>query len=73
MDTVSSEDDYDTPTRHPLEFQDWSEWFDRDLMNMWMSLRQYREDTYLTGYILRDATFTDFCDFCYQFSHGCVS
>jgi len=48
---------------------EWTVWHSQDLMNMWMSLRAYREDSGTTNSILKMATYTDFCEFCYHFSN----
>ena len=53
-----------------MDIDDWTTWFSNDLMKMWMSLRQYREDASISNYIMPYATYSDFCDFCYQMSHG---
>ncbi len=53
-----------------LDIQNWMDWYSNDLLNMWMGLRTYREDTYLTTSLMGDATFHDFCEFVYSFSHG---
>jgi len=53
-----------------LHVEDWTTWYSEDLMNMWFSLVQYRSDSGRTHDILKNASYTDFCEFCYQFSHG---
>jgi hypothetical protein len=63
----SDDDDYEEP--QPLDIQNWMDWYSNDLLNMWMGLQAYREDTYLTGALMGDATFHDFCEFVYRFSH----
>ena len=56
------------PTR--MHIEDWVAWYSSDLMNMWMSLRQYTSDSSISSYILSDAGYNDFCSFCYQYSDG---
>ena len=56
------------PTR--MHIEDWVAWYSSDLMNMWMSLRQYTSDASISNYILPNATYGDFCLFCYQHSDG---
>tara|TARA_R110002072_G_scaffold13429_1_gene56437 strand:+ start:15785 stop:16045 length:261 start_codon:yes stop_codon:yes gene_type:complete len=64
----SDDDEREEP--QPLDIQNWMDWYSNDLLNMWMGLRTYREDTYLTNSLMGDATFHDFCEFVYKFSHG---
>jgi len=63
-------DDEVVPPPSRMSIEEWEEWFSRDLMNMWMSLRQYREDASVSNYIMNDASYTAFVEFAYQFSHG---
>ena len=64
----SSDDDDDTIYNHPLEYQDWVTWYSDDLMNLWMSMKAYREDTGNQPYLLDQMDWNDFCEFCYNFS-----
>jgi hypothetical protein len=64
-----SDDDEEDTGPEQLDIQNWMEWYSNDLLNMWMGLRAYREDTYLTHALMKDATFHDFCEFVYHFSH----
>ena len=64
-----SSDDEDNNVRdYPLEYQEWVTWYSDDLMNLWMSMRAYREDTGNVTNFLNHMQWTDFCEFCYQFS-----
>lgn len=65
---IDDYEDHNTPEQ--MAFEDWCEWFERDLMNMWMSLRTYGQDAGTSSYILDSAQFNDFCWFAYSFSHG---
>ena len=56
------------PTR--LHIEDWIAWYSSDLMNMWMSLRQYCSDASISNFVLHDASFNAFCEFCYRHSDG---
>jgi len=47
---------------------DWHDWHSEDVLNMWMSLRQYLEDNHLTGTLMNKASFHDFAEFVRQFS-----
>lgn len=60
----ADEDIYDMP----LDFLRWQEWYQADLMNMWMGMRQYCEDSYLRGPLMGGMTYQDFCEFVYAFS-----
>jgi hypothetical protein len=60
-----SNDDEPDPPSVPLTFDEWCAWHSEDLMNMWMSLVQYREDSGMGYLILNFANFTDFCEFCW--------
>ena len=62
-------DDYNEP-QGKLTVDEWTTWYSEDLMNMWMSLTQYREDSGRKHAIMKNASYTDFCEFCYYSSHG---
>lgn len=65
----NSDEDNDPPTRR-LNIEDWTSWYSEDLLNLWFSLVQYREDSGRFHDILKNASYTDFCEFCYRFSNG---
>lgn len=56
------------PRNLPLEYEDWITWYSDDLMNMWLSLKNYREDSGNQHNLLDIMEWTDFCEFCYRFS-----
>jgi len=56
------------PRNLPLDYQDWITWYSDDLMNMWLSLKNYREDSGNQHNLLDTMEWTDFCEFCYRFS-----
>ena len=65
------ESDYEDPLPpSPMEIEDWVTWYSGDLLNMWFSLKQYREDAGIHNYVMSHATYTDFCEFCYRCSDG---
>lgn len=64
------EDEEREPPQRQMTLDDWSTWYSRDLLNMWMSLRSYTVDAGVSSYLLTDASFPDFCEFVYNFSHG---
>ena len=68
-----SDDDNPEPPPKRLSIDDWTTWYSEDLLNMWFSLVQYREDSGIKHDILKSGTYTDFCEFCYHFSHGYAS
>ena len=67
----SDEDDETSMYDEPMDYQQWVEWYREDLVNMWMGLRGYTEDTYLRGPLLGSMSMDDFCNFVYQFSSTC--
>ena len=48
--------------------QDWHDWHSEDVLNMWMSLRQYIEDNNLNSTLMNNASFHNFAEFVRQFS-----
>lgn len=48
--------------------EDWHDWHSEDVLNMWMSLRQYLEDNHLQTTLLSKATFHNFAEFVRIFS-----
>ena len=71
-DYSDDENDDSIPPKR-LTVDDWTTWYSEDLLNMWFSLVQYREDSGQKYDIMKNATYTDFCEFCYHFSHGFAS
>jgi hypothetical protein len=63
-------DDYQDYHPEQMNQEDWEAWFSRDLMNMWMSLYEYGRHSGTSSFILSGASYSDFCTFCYNFSHG---
>jgi len=63
-------DDYDDRTPEKMEYEYWVDWYSRDLMNMWMSLRTYTRDASISSHVMNYASYSDFCEFLYQFSNG---
>lgn len=52
----------------PLEYHEWVTWYSNDLMNMWMGMKAYLQDSYLEGPMLGAMTLDDFSSFIYSFS-----
>ena len=48
--------------------QDWHDWHSEDVLNMWMSLRQYLEENHLNSTLMNKASFHNFAEFVRQFS-----
>ena len=67
-ENTSDDDERAIPRNRPLDFDMWSSWYSTDLLNMWMTMKTYREDSSVTNYILNECEFHDFCEFCYEFS-----
>lgn len=75
INTTNTNDDYASdeeehlPSRHKaMPYDDWVTWYSNDLLNMWMGMRAYKEDSGNTTFILDHAEYDDFCHFCYEFS-----
>lgn len=71
-DAFTGEEEYDeeevAEEYGPLHPEDWMDFNSTHLLNMWMSLRQYREENYINNTILNFATYNDFCHFVMNFS-----
>lgn len=65
-DENDSQDDdiYDTL----LDYQQWQEWYQTDLMNMWMGMMGYCDQSYLRSPLMGPMTYHNFCEFVYTFS-----
>jgi hypothetical protein len=57
----SDDDENDDIPPRRLTIDDWTTWYSEDLLNMWFSLVQYREDSGRQHAIMKSATYTDFC------------
>jgi hypothetical protein len=68
MDYDSEQEEVLPPS--PMDLEDWITWYSRDLMNMWFSLKQYREDSGISNYVMNFSTYSDFCEYCYKMSDG---
>ena len=68
IENTSDDDELIIPRNRPIDFDLWLSWYSNDLLNMWMTLRAYREDSSTTNYILDECEYHDFCEFCYEFS-----
>ena len=62
------EDEYEPP--YIMDLPEWIEWYSRDLMNMWFSLKEYRESSGISNFVMPFATYSSFCEFCYRSSDG---
>ena len=67
-DPWADDNDDDDIYDMPLDFLRWQEWYQQDLMNMWMGMRGYCEDSYLRRPLMGGMTYQDFCEFVYHFS-----
>jgi hypothetical protein len=61
---------YDEQEDHELVLDpsEWHDWHSEDVLNMWMSLRQYLEDNHLSNTLMNKATFHNFAEFVRIFS-----
>lgn len=69
--TSDGEDDQEElniPRNRPLNYDDWITWYSNDILNLWMSIKTYREDTGNQPFLLDQMDWNDFCEFCYNFS-----
>ena len=64
------DDTYDEQEDHELVLSptDWHDWHSEDVLNMWMSLRQYLADNHLNSTLMNKASFHNFAEFVRQFS-----
>ena len=64
------DDAYDEQEDHEIVLgpQDWHDWQSEDVLNMWMSLRQYLEENHMNNTLMNKASFHDFAEFVRQFS-----
>jgi hypothetical protein len=60
--------EYDEPIY--MNIEDWTEWYSRDLMKMWFSLKSYTDDAGISNFVLPFASYTSFCEYCYRNSDG---
>jgi hypothetical protein len=63
-DAELDEEDQDEPETEPLHPEEWISKHQEELLNMWMSLREYKE-TYETN-LLNYASFNSFCHWVHQ-------
>lgn len=70
FDADAYDETYDEQEDHELELnpQEWHDWHSEDVLNMWMSLRQYLEDNHMSSTLLNKATFHNFAEFVRIFS-----
>ena len=67
-EAYNSDDEKSISRTKPLDYQMWLTWFSRDLMNLWMGIKAYKEDSGNETYILDQCEYDDFCSFCYELS-----
>ena len=63
-ETYDEQEDHDLV----LDPSEWHDWHSEDVLNMWMSLRQYLEDNHMSSTLLNKATFHNFAEFVRIFS-----
>lgn len=62
-----AEYDSDQPPSTRINCDDWTTWHSEDLLNMWFTLCNHREQA---PYLWKRATYSNFCEFCYVYSYG---
>lgn len=69
-DTDAFDETYDEQEDRELILSpaDWHDWHSEDLLNMWMSLKQYLGDNHMSSTLMNNATFHNFAEFVRQFS-----
>jgi len=67
-DPEDNQEELNIPRNRPLPYDDWITWYSNDLLNLWMSIRAYKEDTGNQSFLLDQMDWNDFCEFCYKFS-----
>lgn len=64
-DAYSDDDKNENETETPLDVDDWQSYYSSELLNMWMALKEYTEETGISTYVLRKAKWGDFNEFCF--------
>ena len=76
QDTIGENEYSDEEPDHPpprrLSIEEWTSWYSEDLLNMWFSMVQYKEDSGLVHDIGKTMQYTDFIEFMYRFSPGYI-
>lgn len=62
------DDEQIIPRNRPMNFDDWITWYSDDLLNVWMNIRNYKQDNGIERFFLNDLSWNDFCEMCYEFS-----
>lgn len=62
-------EDAEIPPDEPLEFDDWVDWYEPHLSNMWRSITFYRNDACINKHVGNYSDFWDFAQFMYSMSH----
>jgi hypothetical protein len=66
---VVDNDNEEPPPQEPLQFEDWVDWYEPHLSNMWRDCVAYREDACINRDVGNHMDFWDFAKFMYDFSH----
>ena len=64
----SSDDDAAYRADEIMPIHDWESYYERDLFNMWSTMKGYTMETGAANYMLNFASYTDFVEFCYKTS-----
>ena len=63
------EEETEPPPCEPLEFQDWVDWYEPHLSNMWTDFVAYRSSARIHRDVANTMDFWDFARVMYNFSH----
>jgi hypothetical protein len=56
------------PDQYKMDIDEWTIWYSNDLYNMWSILRQYAKNSGQGSWLLKNARFPDFAEWCYESS-----
>lgn len=64
----SDDEELIIPHNKPLDYDTWCTWYSNDLMNLWMSMKTYREDSGNAHCFLDEIDYYSFSRYCYHHS-----
>jgi hypothetical protein len=68
LDEWAHDEDEPYPLVEPYDFEDWVDWYEPHLSNMWVNIEEYRKMVNLSKSMGFHADFWDFCKFVYATS-----
>lgn len=66
QDSYDYDEEEDEVDDKPMDQETWYDEHDNDLLNMWMSICEYRDMFYLRDKVMKHASFASFCDWAYK-------